>query len=174
MKKPTVYLAGAMTNLTQEEMTGWRTSAKHYLQPLGFDILDPTTTHFGERPTAKEIVTNNKAMIDRSDIVLMEFNQTKFTSLGTVGEAVYAADKGKPVIVWGGQNHVIYNPWVEHHITKAFPDLQEAVEYIAQNYGAAKGAYLLDIQKFDVAKFMSDMPSTIHCVSQYTKKDLQP
>lgn len=132
--KPTVYLAGKMTGLSQEEMTRWRKEATEILQSRGFTCLDPTQVPLSANPSGKEIVSSNKYQISHSDIVLAEIDHD-VPSLGTVGEIIFANQLGKPVIAWGRAFYIATHPWVEVHSTTYYPALGEALDYIVRNYG---------------------------------------
>lgn len=134
MSTSTVYLAGKMSGLTQEEMTAWRIQAANELQKHGFKIMDPTTQSFNfDQFTSREVVDSNKFQIRNSDIVLAELNHEN-VSIGTIGELVFAREIGKPVIVWGTATGVIEHPWVDEHSTKIFYELSAAIKYIIDNY----------------------------------------
>ena len=126
----TVYLAGAIHHVSPEEAIGWRKVAREALEAAGFKVFDPTdgknlgipginTTYY----TPAEIVEKDKAMIDRSDYVLMEIARTVIPYHGTSMECLYAWERGKPVIVWGGCRSY----WVRYHATKIFDDLESAL-----------------------------------------------
>lgn len=128
----TVYLAGAMSGLTREEMIGWRLVAENLLNEQGFSVLSPVNTELGSDPMAREITGSNKYQIQHSDIVLAEFDRLD-VSKGTVGEVVFAWMIGKPVITWGMANHAEHS-WIKDHSVRHFINLTDAVEYIALNY----------------------------------------
>lgn len=130
--KATVYLAGKMTGLCYVDMKEWRLKARGKLLDAGFRVVDPTDTDFGESVSSKEIVRSNKYLIDHSDLVLAEFTH-KEVSIGTIGEVVYAAMKGKPIIAWG-KPQWLEHPWLDEHITCSLWELSEAIEYIVKNY----------------------------------------
>ncbi len=128
-----IYLAGKITGLTEYEANSWREKAKTMFEihnikthnPLdGFDI--------NGQYEPQEIVMRNKYYIDKANIILAEMNHRE-PSPGTIGEIVYAATKGKPVITWGMAE---YNEraWIKAHVTKHFDTLEEAIDYIIAMY----------------------------------------
>lgn len=134
----TVYLAGKMTGLTVRQMSTWRNLASTYLRNNGFHVLNPFECFKDEliqqtKPTAREIVGNNKYQIQHSDIVLAELNYAD-VSIGTVGEIVFAAMLGIPVIAWGRAEDVIDHPWIQDHVTAVYGDLEDALECIIARY----------------------------------------
>ena len=132
----TVYLAGKMTGLSEDEINGWREEARAFLQDNGFKVLNPADNpyRFDPEVTPKEIVANNKYQIDHSDIILAELDHLAI-SHGTNAEIVYAGVLGKPVIVWGRNEEIAATPWIAEHTTRRFIELQDALEYIVCNWG---------------------------------------
>lgn len=126
-----IYLAGKMSGLSYEEMNGWRTKAKMLLKEAGFGILNPVESEISEDLTAREIVTNNKTMIRKSDIILAEFDN-EAPSFGTVGEIVFSSELRIPVISWG--RHPIRNPWIQEHVVRHFETMEEAIAYLVNCY----------------------------------------
>lgn len=129
----TVYLAGKMTGLTKEQMSRWRNSAAILLTKNGFLVLNPVNVPLSKELTGREIVDNNKFQIRSSDVILVELDHED-VSIGTIGEIIFARELGKPVIAWGKAKGIIEHPWVREHLTMHFPELEEAVMYIIQNY----------------------------------------
>lgn len=127
-----------MSGLNQKEMTKWRDIADEVLMENNFACLSPTNSPLAEKPSYREIVDNNKFQIRNSDLVLAEID-FKEPSIGTIGEIVYAHTIGKPVIIWGTNFDIIYNPWITGHATKHFDSLDEALYYIVINYRKAVG-----------------------------------
>ncbi|ABO49728.1 hypothetical protein Dred_1194 [Desulforamulus reducens MI-1] len=134
----TVYLAGKMTGLSLEEMSGWRKRAAGLLHDHGFNTLNPFEVFKIEiahklQTSTREIVDSNKYQIRHSDVVLVELDHADI-SIGTIGEIVYAKEQGKPVICWGKAEKVINHPWVWEHITAAYNNLEEALVCIIDKY----------------------------------------
>jgi nucleoside 2-deoxyribosyltransferase len=132
-----IYLAGKMTGLSEKEMRGWRIKASSVLEGHGFDILDPTSVDLGKEPSPGDIVSSNKFMINRSDLLLAELDFEE-VSIGTVGEIVYAVEKGKPIVAWGGAERIVTNPWILANTTRIFDGLNEALEYVIRSYSLYK------------------------------------
>ena len=134
MNKPVVYLAGAMTGLTKEEMTAWRDYATYSLQANDLGVWNPADTSINGESTAKEIVDNNQFMITKSDIILAEMLPRENPSLGTISEIVFTGTLGKPVITFG-ESWVLDYPWVAVNVTSRLKTLDSALDYIITNYG---------------------------------------
>jgi hypothetical protein len=104
-----------------------------------FNVLDPVTLVFNgepfndENPTAREITDSNNFQIKNSDIILAEFEH-RLPSIGTVGEIVKARCLyGTPIITWGKSGRHKH-PWIKDHTTAHFDKLEDAVNYIKNNY----------------------------------------
>jgi len=134
MSKIAVYLAGAMTGLTREEMTEWRDDATYMLRVNDFRVWNPVSTLLDGSSTAKEIVDSNKFMLMHSDIILAEMINRKDPSIGTICEIVLAGELGKPVIAFGDSPSLVY-PWVDVNVTARLRTLEDAMKYIVVNYG---------------------------------------
>lgn len=73
----------------------------------------------------KEIVEDDKAEIDRCEILLV--NHLK-PSVGTSMEILYAWERKKRVVVVSENSE--NSPWLLYHSNKIYSSLNEAVEYI--------------------------------------------
>jgi len=133
MKKPTIYLAGAITGLTLKDMRLWWDTASRKLHAHGFLILNPVNTSLDTDSTTREIVANNMYMIKQSDILLVEMQDRIAPSYGTISEIIYAGMLGKPVIAWGDSS-LLGSPWIAEHITHRLPTLSMALDYLVGNY----------------------------------------
>jgi len=133
MRRPTVYLAGKMSGLSKEEMSEWRERATGDLVEAGFRILNPVNTDFGTNVTDREIIDSNDFQISHSDIILAELDYEQI-SIGTICEIVEARRQGKPVIAWGTAYGIINHPHIRGRITRHCEDLENAVQYIIENY----------------------------------------
>ncbi len=75
-----------------------------------------------------DMVENDKADIDASDVVLVSFVKP---SLGTSMEVLYAWERGKKVILVAPQRMVI-SPWLVYHSHHVFYTVEDAVAHINQ------------------------------------------
>lgn len=128
-----IYLAGKITGLTEFEANSWREKAKEIFGAYGIKTHNPLDGFdINGQYEPQEIVIRNKYYTDKSDIILAEMDYRE-PSPGTIGEIVYAAMKGKPVITWGRAE---YNEsvWIKAHVTKHFETLEEAIDYIMAMY----------------------------------------
>ncbi len=123
MSKPTVYLAGGINGLSDEEAKGWRDVAARELQSL-YDILDPMVRDFRgiEDQNVEEIVTGDLLDISITDALIVRAERP---SWGTAMELVYAKELGKYVIVFGAGDRP--SPWLVFHSDKQVDTLEAAV-----------------------------------------------
>ena len=133
MRRPTVYLAGKMAGLSKEQMNEWRDKAVDELVEANFNVLSPVNTDFGTNVSDSEIIHSNDFQIGHSDIILAELDYEQI-SIGTICEIVEARRQGKPVIVWGTAYNIINHPHIRGRITRHCEDLENAVQYIIENY----------------------------------------
>ena len=121
--KPTVYLAGGINGLSDEEAKGWRNAAARELVSL-YDILDPMVRDYRgvEAQNVEEIVTGDLLDISISDIVLVRAERP---SWGTAMELVYAKEMGKYVIAFGAGERP--SPWLVFHADHVAETLEAGV-----------------------------------------------
>lgn len=141
MKKPIIYLAGKMSNLSVEEMTLWRNEFKfkfkdRYLNEdisNPFNIVSPTDFYsFEEKKhkTEREIMDYDLFIVKHSALVVVNLDYPN--SLGTAIE-LYEANKhcGIPVIGFGT---TINHSWIEECLNVKFETMDEAIKYILEFY----------------------------------------
>ena len=95
-----------------------------------FDILDPTVRDYREQSDefVNEIVEGDKEDIKTADIVLANCWKP---SAGTSIEVYFAWQLFKPVVsVVGGR----VSPWIRYHSFKVFPTIEQACEFINENF----------------------------------------
>lgn len=111
----TIYVAGPMEGLTEEQMTGWRREFKHKLYGYGLTILDPTRRQpYHQEDSidrARFVFKKDLKDIDESDLVFFDIRYGAGRGTGTSMEAMYAWMKMKPMITWanpGDFKHPFY------------------------------------------------------------------
>lgn len=119
MTRKTIYLAGPILDCTDPECNDWRETVKK----VGgkFDFLNPMSRDYRGRTDEcyKEIVEGDKADIDNCDILMANCSKN---SAGTSMEVMYAWEKGKTVITFGG-----HSPWIKYHSTTVLGSLETAI-----------------------------------------------
>lgn len=121
--KPTLYLAGAINGMSDEEANGWRTEAKAALGEL-YNILDPMARDYrgAEAKNVDEIVHGDLADIEASHVLLIRADRP---SWGTGAEVPLAFYAGKRNIAWGVGERV--SPWLLYHTAAVVPTLADAI-----------------------------------------------
>lgn len=137
MSKPKIYLAGAMSGLTMEEMNGWRLMANSFLKDK-FETINPCDYYNFtlDKNTYSEIEVKKFDLwaVEHSDIILVNLDYPN--SIGTAIELQMAFDVWhKPVVAYGGL-HTNVHSWMLLNITKRCDRLDEAVTYINEYYGS--------------------------------------
>lgn len=135
MNRLKVYLSGAMSGLTFEEMNGWREEAKQLFSSMSdiVTVINPVDFYnFNMNPntyTELEVMRFDLKSVSESDIIL--FNKDFPNSIGTAIELYHAYENKIPVVAYGiERNH----PWMECCIDKTCKTIEEAIEYILEFY----------------------------------------
>lgn len=137
MSKFKVYLAGAMSNLSFEEMNDWRIKATrlfkqytdniHTINPVVFYNFQMDSSTY----TQKEVKEFDIHQVKNSNIILVNLDHQ---SIGTAIELECASRFWDiPVIAFGGENYFVH-PWVEMCLDKKCQTIEEAVEHIFEYY----------------------------------------
>ncbi|MBQ9431408.1 MAG: nucleoside 2-deoxyribosyltransferase [Kiritimatiellae bacterium] len=132
--KKKIYLSGPiMDALAGNEAASWRERAKARLAE-NFVLLDPMRRNFKDREvdSANEIVEFDLQDVRDADILLVNYNKP---SIGTSMEVFYAAhDLGKFIVAFSPFSFKECSPWMVRHCTKILGSLDEAVDYIRENF----------------------------------------
>jgi len=131
--KKKIYLSGPIMDEHPEQASTWRERAKQRLRGH-FVMLDPMRRNFKDREvdSANEIVEFDLQDVRDADIVLVNYNKT---SIGTAMEVFYAAhDLGKFVVAFSPFSYQDCSPWMVKHCTKILATLDEALDYISENF----------------------------------------
>ncbi len=126
MSKKVVYLSGAMLGCTDEECRDWREYAKQHLRCATRDPVAMRDYRGREMEGMIDMVENDKADIDASDVVLVNFVKP---SVGTSMEVLYGWERGKTIILVAPQD-VVINPWLVYHSHHLFHRVEDAVAHI--------------------------------------------
>lgn len=149
--KPTIYLAGAIRDGHPEDID-WRERAVMALSPLAtvFNPLagktyNPDTGQWslygGENPDAKYIVQADFWCVDRSDIILFNFESLAegYPSLGTLTEFGRSTARSclRLAIIpdqYTGHENLRHfkglHPFLEQNVAKVFQGSQAAIEFL--------------------------------------------
>lgn len=123
-----VYLAGAMTGLSEKMMNDWRlelsTQLKHTFNNI--DVINPVE-HFKKYPDmradANAMTKWCLEQVSESDLVIARIRKNE-TSLGTMGELTRACDMWTPICV--------YSPEVRRE--ELHPFIQYMADFVAQTH----------------------------------------
>lgn len=130
-----VYLCGAMSGLTFEQMNEWRVNAKHLFQRYAENIHTENPCNyynFEMNPntyTQKEIKDFDLWLVRNCNLILVNLDYPD--SIGTAIELETAQNNNIPVIGFGT---TLNHPWIELNITCKKNTLEEAIEYIMSFY----------------------------------------
>jgi len=127
-----VFLSGAIEGVEQYG-TEWRKVATKELHLRGFDVLDPTGIVNTDFQTCEEIVENNLFLQKRADIILVEYMLQDRQYIGTDFEMAWAKQHGQPVVVFASPQ-ASSRIYLKYMATKLASSMQDAIEYIADNY----------------------------------------
>ena len=127
----TVYLSGAMLGCSDDECRDWREFAKRELRCR---TLDPMIRDYRDNlmDGMLDMVLNDKADIDASDAILVNFLKP---SVGTSMEVLYGWERGKMIVLIAPGNSIV-SPWLIYHSHHVFPSVEEAVAFMnhAENW----------------------------------------
>lgn len=150
MSRVTVYLGGPITGLTFDAARSWRLWAAKYLARYDISSLDPLRDkehlNNGSQLTARfdagmDAVTRDLSDIKRSDILLLNFEDCESVSLGTAAEMGYAYGiryyLDYPRIIAVVNTDVYRHIFVDHMADHIYPNLEHALDYIADSWGRA-------------------------------------
>lgn len=120
-----VYLCGPINGCTDEECKDWREAMKARFP----DAIDPMRRDYRGREAGcyREIVDLDKIDVNRSDVILVNFDKP---SVGTSMEVFHAWTRGIPVIVVCRADAVI-SPWLRYHSTAIVHSFDAAAAWIA-------------------------------------------
>ena len=131
--KETVYLAGAVAGLSQEEAAGWRRKASERLSPY-YLVYDPMRDKDVTREYDPEaIFCRDMLEVSWSDILLVEMDREQSPYIGTAMEIYAAYKNGARVILWGGANRDSY--FLMHCTSARLDTLDGALDYLVRAAG---------------------------------------
>ena len=128
----TCYMAGAMQNLSHEEMNNWREEATYYLEKHNIKTINPVDYYnfqMEKNFTDKECMLFDLTAVKHSDLILVNLN---YDSIGTAIELYDNFKSGRPVIGFGAHENL--HPWMRECCFKICDTLTDAVDYIASYY----------------------------------------
>jgi len=141
MNKLKVYCAGPITGFSYDEVNFWRLYVEDSLGEE-FEIISPMRnkqflrneeiiqTDYNELiSTSKGIFCRDKWDVQRCDILLVNFYNSKNISIGTVAEIAWAHLLNKPIVLV--TNNELYNhPFINEMVNFTVDNLDDAIEVI--------------------------------------------
>jgi hypothetical protein len=140
-----VFLSGRIDRIDLKEAAHWRQQASELLWREGFEVYDPTRVMLQGTwtgPVPKEVFTNDRWNLMRSDVVLVNLNlpetiDRRDIPFFTIGEMFIAHEIGLPLITFGGCYEG--RPGYDAIVTRSFDSMEAALCYVVRAYGPARG-----------------------------------
>ena len=135
----TIYLAGAMTCQTFEEMNGWRVELENKLFSeaenceVRLKVYNPVDYYNLENERHKseaEVMDFDLDLVLKSDLLIVNTKDI-LKSPGTITECALAWKKGIPILGFG---EVPDHSWVRRFFRRIDNDMDETVDYIRDFY----------------------------------------
>lgn len=139
--KLTIYLAGKMSGLSNEEMTEWRNLIRDQLYKYAdiagkmIKVISPCDYYNFDNPrhqNEKEVMEYDLSLVRKSDIVIVNTFQLN-TSVGSIMEVYEAHKLGIPVIAYGVSYDYLH-PWLKECINREEICVVDLCEYIKDFY----------------------------------------
>ena len=141
MKNFKIYLSGAMSGISWEEQTKWRSQFQNAIKFGDYDyekkvtFFDPTQYYnFEEKrhKSEKEIMEFDLYNLRNSDLVLVNLGNSGDKSIGTSMELMLAKELHIPVIAFNSNKEI--HPWISEVCLRICDNLKEAVEHVVEFY----------------------------------------
>lgn len=129
----TIYLAGPMEHVSDDEMCGWRKTATMYLHD--WKILDPTRRrHSGEQRHMRRIFELDLRDIREADVLLVNLNNPTLAKHGTAMEVFYASYVLRKPVVAFKESCDKYHPFFESLVTEWRSTVEKACDTLNAEY----------------------------------------
>lgn len=141
METVKIYLSGAMSGLSFEEMSKWRNRimdairyGDYHLEkkPIFFNPTQYYSFDANNYNSEKEIMEFDLYNLRNSDLVIVNFDNGGLKSIGTAMELMLAKELHIPVVAFGGGENI--HPWVSECCTRICNNMKEAVEHTIEFY----------------------------------------
>lgn len=143
MKKIKIYLAGAMSGLTYEEMNAWRNKIARNIEFMEeiyecvIEVVNPVDYYNFRTPrhqTEREVMKYDLAHVKSSDIIVVNLSGLN-SSIGSCIELYEAYKNDIPVIAFGSdEDYKKLHPWVKEYVTRYEESEEDVRTYIADFY----------------------------------------
>lgn len=140
-----IYVAAPITGKTPQEVLDYFTNIRDILTRLGYEVFQPMTakgffrTQEGEftssgysNPVSTDhaIYERDMFMVDNSDIVFLNFENTTKASIGMVCELTRASAKGKHTVCVIPPDNVHNHAFIKQAADIVFEGSMQALEYL--------------------------------------------
>jgi len=131
----TIYLAGPMEHVSNEEAQGWRQVATGLLSLHDIKTLDPCRRpHTNRQEEMRSIFELDLRDIREADLVLVNLNNPALAKHGTAMEVFYASYVlRKPVVAFKIEKGV-FHPFFESIVTEWRSTVEKACDTIIAKY----------------------------------------
>lgn len=143
MNNLSIYLAGAMSGKSFDEMNTWRVEIKNMLTHMGsyYDcdvkVVNPIDYYnFNEKrhKSEKEVMQFDLSLVKKSDIVIVSLDGIN-TSIGTSMELYECYRSNIPVIAFGSdEEYENAHPWIKECIIRHESNMEDTATYIKEFY----------------------------------------
>lgn len=131
----TIYLAGAMSNLSMKDQNEWRMKVKKELESCVVKCINPVDYYNSFDSTTYdsdlEVMNFDLHKVKNSDLIILNFNN--MYSLGTMAELAIAYDRGIPVVGLNESEQQLH-PWQYCMCSKVFNNMESMITYIEKYY----------------------------------------
>jgi nucleoside 2-deoxyribosyltransferase len=130
-----IYLAGAMTYQTYEEMNSWRVKLENKLLETAknceiklkvYNPVDYYTIEDDRHQSDAEVMDFDLDLVLNSDLVVINTKDI-LKSPGTITECALAWKKGIPILGFGEEPD---HPWVRRFFRRIDKNMDETVDYV--------------------------------------------
>lgn len=143
MKKIKIYLAGAMSGLTYEQMNIWRNKITQHINLMEeihdciTDVVNPVdyyNFHTPRHQSEREVMKYDLAHVKSSDIIVVNLDGLN-NSIGSCIELYEAYKHDIPVVAFGSdEDYKKLHPWIKECITRYEESDKDVSTYIADFY----------------------------------------
>jgi nucleoside 2-deoxyribosyltransferase len=131
----TIYLAGPMEHVSEEDAQGWRQTATDILTPYGVNILSPVRRiHNFRKEEMKSIFELDLRDIKECDLILVNLNNPEIPKHGTAIEVFYCSYVLQKSVVAFKENADKIHPFFESLVTEWRSTVEKACDTIISKY----------------------------------------
>ena len=127
-----IYLAGKMDGLSEQEAMSWRRKVLYELQ-ITDKLFKVNYPPYGYEEHKNLMWDRDYFLLDKSDILLVNFDYEENSPfLGTSMEIGRAYYQRKPIVIFSSKQWVHESKTLQYHATAIVNTLEEAIEIICE------------------------------------------